>query len=370
MGIERSSAKRGPHVRVDEPVSTGDLRQVLSSAAGDGWRVTHCDGSVLQASRQRPVLRYRVSYQQADSTVSVLKIVIGKGYYRGDGATTFELMRRLWSDGFSEESPLRIPQPIAWIPQTKFLLQGRATGHALYDHLPAPEDGIARVRAAGRWLAKLHGTDVGAASSPLPPRFEADKLTVYSTALAEGYPRLGKQVQDITAAVVGALTGTDNGPMVPTHGDYQPKNIYVTRRQTTVIDFDRHALAPPARDLAHFIGQCMTMSWVRTGSFDRIAPWNDAFLRAYTRRRGDGLELLPAYLARTFLEILYYKLVVKPVADPSFAPAWLAQCDEWAAEAERLDDRSPGAKQPGLRPSAGAWENLERRANNRSPNFE
>lgn len=99
--------------------------------------------------------------------------------------------------------------------------------------------------ASGRRLAKLHGSDVGSASSPLPPRFEADKLTVYATALAEGYPHLGTQVQDITAAVVGALTGTGDGPIVRTHGDYQPKDIYVTRRQTTVIDFDRHARPLP-----------------------------------------------------------------------------------------------------------------------------
>lgn len=335
MGIESSPRTSDAAVGGTTPIADGDLARVLTSAAGREWKVTHCHGSVLQASRQRPVMRYRVSYQQAGKTIPVLKIVIGKAYYRGDGTATFELMRRLWAEGFSDDSPLRIPEPIAWIPEAKFLVQGQAAGHALYDHLPCPEEGIARVRGAGEWLAKLHATDVGSAASPLPAGFEADKLGAYAAELESAHPHLGGRVRDIADAVVGALDRASGGPLVPTHGDYQPKNIYVTRRETTVIDFDRQALAAPARDLAHFIGQCMTMSWVRTGSFDRIAAWNDAFLEAYSRRCGDGFEALPAYLARTFLEVVYYKLVVKPVADPGFAPAWLAQCEQWAAETER-----------------------------------
>jgi hypothetical protein len=31
----------------------------------------------------------------------------------------------------------------------------------------------------------------------------------------------------------------------------------------------------------------------------------------------------PAYVARTFAEVLYYRLVVRPVNDRSFVPAWL-----------------------------------------------
>ena len=332
------------------PAAGDDLSHALASAAGQGWEVKDCHGQVLQASRHRPVVSYRVNYEHAASTESVLKIVIGKAYYRGDGASTFELMRRLWANGFSSENRLCIPEPIAWIPAKQLLLQGKARGRPLYDHLPTPEEGIARVRHAGRWLAKLHSADVGPASVPLPRSFEADKLTVYADALAERHPDLGGRAQAVAATAAAVLATAGTGPVVPTHGDFQPKNIYVNRRQTTVIDFDRHAVAPAARDLAHFIGQCMTMSWVRTGSFERIAPWNEAFLAAYTTGaprtpgttgRRAGLETLPAYLARTFLEILYYKLVVKPVADPCFAPAWLDQCEQWAAEVEHLHHGLP-----------------------------
>ena len=70
----------------------------------------------------------------------------------------------------------------------------------------------------------------------------------------------------------------------------------------TVIDFDRFALAHPARDVGHFIGQSMTMSYTRTGSFEEIEPWNMAFLKEYagltSRKRGrryPSLSLEPSW---------------------------------------------------------------------------
>ncbi|MGH9042601.1 MAG: phosphotransferase family protein [Acidimicrobiia bacterium] len=322
-------------------LAAGDWSEALASAAGNGWKVRQRSGTVLQASRHRPVVSYRVSYEEAGSTTSTLKIVIGKAYYRGDGAGTFEVMQRLWAEGFSDENCLCITEPIAWVPERKLLLQGEASGQPLYDHLPVPERGIARVRDAGRWLAKLHTTDAGSASVPLPARFETNKLTTYATGLAEAHPELGDRVRSVAEAAAAALEASEEDVQVLTHGDFQPKNIYVARHRTTVIDFDRHALAPPARDLAHFLGQCLTMSWVRAGSFERIAPWNAAFLAAYGATGGNAPASLPAYLARTFLEVLYYKLVVKPVADPRFAPAWLDQCERWMTG--ELLQETPGA---------------------------
>ncbi|HET9771899.1 MAG TPA: aminoglycoside phosphotransferase family protein [Acidimicrobiia bacterium] len=333
MSENGASAGRRAVVRVDgAPVEVGGLTQALARAAGEGWEVTDCRGRSVQVSRTRPVVRYRVSYEHAGGSGSVLKIVIGKAYNRGDGEGTFELMQRLWDEGFSDANPLCIPEPIAWIPEERLLVQGKAPGHALYEHLDAPEEAIARVRKAGRWLAKLHATDVGTATQPLPLRYEAEKLATYAAGIAERHPQFGPRVRALAAEVSSIIEDANDGNMVPTHGDYQPKNIYVSSRKTSVIDFDRHALAPAGRDLAHFIGQCMTMSWVRTGSFERVAGWNEAFLDGYSDARRDGLEVLPAYLARTFLEILYYKLVVKPVKDPGFLPDWLERCEDWVGE--------------------------------------
>lgn len=302
---------------------------MLTALSGNGWRVQRCRTQVLQASRSRPVLRYQVSYVDHGHDAFVQKILIGKAYYRGDGTRTYDVMKELWAEGFADDPELSIAEPLAWIPDLQLLLQGQADGCALYEYLNDPASALDDVTATGRWLAKLHTTRAGTIA-PLPLDHESRKLSTYCTELALAMPGSARRIEELTEAVLSLLAGADPAVLVPTHGDYQPKNIYVSSGRVTVIDWDRVALAHPARDLAHFLGQSMTMSFSRTGSFDAIAAWNDAFLDGY--RRHCSIEhdsVLPAYVARTFLEILYYKLVVKPVKDPSFLPTWLDECEGW-----------------------------------------
>jgi hypothetical protein len=95
-----------------------------------------------------------------------------------------------------------------------------------------------------------------------------------------------------------------------------------------VIDLDRAAFAPAARDIGHFIGQTLTMGASRHGHLGAATSWVDAFLHGYTAAGGDGAAVAgaPAYVARTFAEVLFYRLVVRPMPDRTFVPAWL---DAW-----------------------------------------
>jgi hypothetical protein len=49
-------------------------------------------------------------------------VIIGKEYFRHDGARTFEAMKLLWEEGFAEDHSLAIPEPIAYVPRLKLLL--------------------------------------------------------------------------------------------------------------------------------------------------------------------------------------------------------------------------------------------------------
>lgn len=310
----------------------GDVSVFRRALSARGWQVERCQGRVLRASRSRPILRYRVTYVDQGRELSVEKIVIGKAYYRGDGAGTFDFMRQLWVNGFADDPALTIPEPMAYVPELHLLLQAQAAGKPLYSHLDDPDAALDHVRVTGRWLAKLHGTAVGHAGS-LPEDFEERKLSTYRDGLAAAVPGWAVGISGLTSAVLSALRALPERAPVPTHGDFQPKNIYVTKERATVIDWDRFALAHPARDVGHFLGQCMTMSYVRAGSFERIRSWNDAFMEEYTAGSPAALgAALPIYVVRTFLEILHYKLVVRPVADPAFVPVWLDECERLVAE--------------------------------------
>lgn len=323
-GVGDVAGDRAAPVSEASDGATPDTPDFLDALAVTGWQLEGCEGEVLRESRFRPVFRYRVGYTDESGTVGAHRVLIGKANYREGGASAYAFMRRLWEAGFRAEEESAIPEPIAYLDQLSLLVQTEAPGRCLYEWLTHPETGLEPARAAGRWLARLHGTELPDWEAALPSGFEVRKLNGYRQGLVDALPDRIARIEELTAATLDALGRLAGTRPVPTHGDYQPKNIYVDGRRVTVIDWDRGALAPAARDLGHFVGQCLTMSYSKTGTFAQVEPWNDAFLEGYGDDAPAGWDCaLAPYVARTILEVLYYKLVVKPVRDPSFVPVWL-----------------------------------------------
>ncbi|MGH9021676.1 MAG: phosphotransferase family protein, partial [Acidimicrobiia bacterium] len=225
-----------------------------------GENAVSCSGEVVRSSRFRPVYRYRVG---ADGAAGSIRILIGKADYRNGVAGTFDYMSRLWAAGLRGDDGLGIPEPVAHVEELALLLQSEAPGDCLYEWLPTPAQGAVASGNAGRFLGRLHRLELGGAKV-LATSYEVDKLGVYRDGLGEALPAIADRVAELTGEVLRALAAIDDGPLVPTHGDYQPKNIYVDGDRVTVIDWDRGALGLPGRDLGHFLGQCMTMSYVKS----------------------------------------------------------------------------------------------------------
>ena len=327
MGDNKESNGRGKVMPAHDLETAPDGALAVSGLDLRGYRAR-----VLHDSKSRPVLTYSATYFDPSKDKLVKKVIIGKGYYRDDGPGTYAFMRQLWSDGFGQDRSLTIPEPMAYCPEHRLLLQGRAPGKPLYAYIDAPESAVRQVRLTARWLAKLHGASVTAVPVVSPER-EEEKVRAYVEALVRVIPGFAARVGRIGERVIAGIKTLDPGRLAPTHGDFQPKNVHILRNRVTVIDFDRYALGDPGRDLGHFVAQCMTMSYVRAGSFERIRPWNEAFLDEYERLAMPGaLSTLPVFIGRTFLEILYYKLFVKPVKDAYFVPAWLDECERWLDE--------------------------------------
>ena len=99
-----------------------------TALSGTGLVLQSCKAQVLKTSKSRPILRYIVTCLDREKAAPVRRLIIGKGCYRHDGNKVFGFMRRLWSEGFAEDRSLTIPEPIAYLPEQKLLLQGRAPG--------------------------------------------------------------------------------------------------------------------------------------------------------------------------------------------------------------------------------------------------
>jgi tRNA A-37 threonylcarbamoyl transferase component Bud32 len=283
--------------------------------------------SVVHASRSRPVVRWTVTLDSGTGPSAPLA-VIGKGYLKGGGAEARELLDALRGAGL-DAPDLQVPAAYGFDPARQLLAQEEAPAATLHALLAGnPAEAAPDAQRAGRWLARLHAVR----DAPLPELavdFERRKLTEYAAALAEVLPGAATRLAGLTRGTLAGLARGGAAEAV-THGDFQPKNIHLDRARIVVIDFDRAARAPAARDLGHFVGQTLTMAAARHGDLACAGSWVAAFVRGYTGNGGDpdAVRAAPAYVARTFAEVLFYRLVVRPVGDTAFVPDWL---DAWAA---------------------------------------
>jgi hypothetical protein len=146
--------------------------------------------------------------------------------------------------------------------------------------------------------------------------------------LSIALPAEADRITELVDRTLGRLAEAATDTPVVTHGDFQPKNVHLDPSRVVVIDFDRAASAPAARDLGHFVGQIETMGAALHGDLGVASSWVAAFLDEYVAGGGSpgAVQSTPGYVARTFAEVLYYRVVVRPVPDASFVPTWL---DAW-----------------------------------------
>lgn len=109
-------------------------------------------------------------------------------------------------------------------------------------------DALSTYRQAGELLALFHGQSVVADDSY--ERRENEK----SLALLGGAHRIAPAtVERLRAVIAGWPTPTAS--LVPTHGDWQPRNWLIHEGVVSVIDFGRAALRPAMTDLARLAVQ-------------------------------------------------------------------------------------------------------------------
>lgn len=208
--------------------------------------------------------------------------VLVKVYSGSLGETAFQNMTVLWRSSFGQSRrPPGLPRPIEYIP-----LPGADRGALVMEHLQArtllelgtPEE---HLEPAMRLAADLHRSGVAAL------RLRSAKKLVRSVrrkaervmALA---PRFGPDLARV--AVVLEMSRPRDAELVPSHGDFSPRNVLVGNRRHALIDWDRLQFADPARDIAYFGTWC----WAK-GLRSGLDDWRvlERAVRTYEALRPD-----------------------------------------------------------------------------------
>lgn len=277
------------------------ISPVVPKAAPYAWSLD----IVRALSTGRVTLRYEISG---------FGTVYGKAYYDTClGRNTYELLQRLWQNGFGPRSQNQVPQPLAFVAEGNLMLLQEVRGAPLTGVLwTAPLDqAVQSMRAAALWLARFHASDIpGLDVEPPCERMEimkvADVLAKVAAKRREYAPML---VQLLRQLDVAAEQANPLPRLVPLHDQYRPAHVFVADGSVVVIDVEKIRLSDPAKDVARFVHTikklCFETGGGDTARADRLA---EEFTREYASLAPENLENLPyfraAYTLRAFAKAL------------------------------------------------------------------
>ena len=268
---------RGLEPALDPVVMRPILSQCLSLEGGEPteW-VIDVLGHRLG---KRCVIRYRLESVDPKTKRRLIRSLIGKVYKsRGDrGRQVFDAMRSLWERGFGDEAEdkIRIPKPLAYVPEWQLLLMEDAPGSPLAGlEGPVIDPGI---EAAGRALGKLHRCvlEVPGRHSPAD---EVELLNSWVAIISQIYPEMNAALGAALAEVRRAIDRCRGFKPALVHRDFYEKQVLVDGLEAILIDLDTLCVSDPAIDVGNFVAHLKLAGLQRLESFERL---EEAFLAAY-----------------------------------------------------------------------------------------
>jgi aminoglycoside phosphotransferase (APT) family kinase protein len=233
--------------------------------------------------------------------------LLGK-VYPTDRHDVYEYMESLKQAGFDREAEFSIPQPIAYLPSLRLLLQERVVGQPAKDIFLSGDE-RQRAEVAERcalWLARFHA---------VAPRLglvaalkeELSRMQGWTDCLVRmGEPfasRAGLLFQQLEAAA----STLGPGELCAGHGSYSPEHVILIKNRTVTIDWDDYDVGEPGRDVARFIVAVQRLALGRLKSIRALDAVVEAFQRTYLEAgRPEVASRLGFFRAAMCLQLAMY----------------------------------------------------------------
>lgn len=182
--------------------------------------------------------------------------VVVKTYRRGGSRQVYDDMLALWLSPFGRDRrPPGLPEPLSVDPSTGELVMARIPGHALgargalgdsVRRLPEVASLLADLHASGATIRRVRSADKVLASCR---RKAADLSAACVGSRAE--PRAVAEAADKVVGLLDRCRPKEEA-LVPSHGDFSPRNILGDLTGVVLVDLDRMQMADPAHDLAYW----------------------------------------------------------------------------------------------------------------------
>jgi hypothetical protein len=263
--------------------------------------------------------------------------VVAKTYQGKKGQTAYDGMRALWNSPLSAGDVVTLAAPLAFVPELGLLIQGPIPGNrtlkdliraALRSGAPEVLDELhAYLRRTAAGLAALHQSGVQAGKI----RDYADALGELREVIAElanllpDLPGAATPLLDRLTALAATYPADADGPA---HGSFRPAQVLLHEGRVGFIDFDSFCRSEPARDLALFLSNIISVG-LNTGAeeedeepvdvessldyLDQLERLAEIFLAHYETLAPISRPRLALWsAAMIFIQVLEYWTKVKP----------------------------------------------------------
>ena len=261
---------------VFDPVTMGKyLRQALPDHWGPVQQIPDIRFQILKRHRSR------CTFEIALPAANGWRCLIGK-VYATDRFDVYRAMDEIRRAGFGPEDEFSIPEPLAYVPELRLLLQEKVHGARAKQILLT---GNERERAeaserCARWLARFH-----AVAPRLGPVYRLDKhlnsLEQRSRSLAELGGPLADKATRLCAQLTAAAQGLGTLELCAGHGEYTCGQILLAVGRTVTVDWDGYDVADPCRDVAAFLVELRRIGLKQPPAIPALDQAADIFLKTY-----------------------------------------------------------------------------------------
>jgi hypothetical protein len=227
--------------------------------------------------------------------------LIGK-VYATDRSDVYQAMDAIRTAGFGPDDEFSIPQPLAYVPALRLLVQEHVHGTAAKANFLADVErrsGLSPLVAAERsalWLARFQ-----AAAPQSGPVFDVHRHLMSLAPWSSSVAALGGAFMDkscllferldVAAAALGRR-GVVHTPgalaLCAGHGSYGPAHVLLAGDRTVTVDWDGYDVADPARDVARFVVALERLALGRRGSIRALDAAADVFEETYVAAQAEG----------------------------------------------------------------------------------
>src|SRR5215472_12604897 len=277
-----------------------ELSKYLSPIASSRWHSRRLKVIGTQVINWHKGSRY--TFEITVTTDTGWHNFIGKVYSQ-ESFNVFDAMRKIWRVGLDKDSEFAVPEPLAYVPELRLLLQEKVTGK---------QAKVMKVRGLLR-------------RSESRVRRIVDAKVPFASRAEELFQRL--------LAVSSML---DENNWCAGHGDYSHYQILFSGKRTVTFDWDGYDTADPCRDAARFIVSLERLAMKELTSIRDLDVATRTFLAAYL------IAKHPRFITRLgfYRAALYLQAAKRDVV--SRTPGFLERAKIMLDEGLRALDQSVG----------------------------